>query len=104
MEIFYPIAIGWLIDNFIPWQKDMQSTTASIKQKLHFIIECIDDEKILKAIYILLGNLRNEGEDHELTDEQLKELEKREADHLAGKTKSYSLEEFKNIINKNYGY
>ena len=82
----------------------MQLTTASIKQKLHFIIECIDDENILEAFYTILGSYRHDAEEYELTDEQLKELEKREADHLARKTKSYSLEEFRNKMNKKYGY
>ena len=82
----------------------MQPATASIKEKLHQTIECIDDEKIPEAFYTILGSYRNEAEEYELTDEQLKELEKREADHLAGKTKSYSLEEFRNRMNKSYGY
>jgi len=82
----------------------MQPTAISIKEKLHQKIECIDDEKVLEAFYTILDNYRNEAEDYELTDEQFKELEKREADHLAGKTKSYSLEEFRKIMNEKYGY
>ncbi len=82
----------------------MQPTTTSIKEKLHQTFECIDDEKILEAVNTILGSYRNEAEEYELTDEQLKELENREADHLAGKTKSYSLEEFRNRMNKKYGY
>jgi len=31
---------------------------------------------------------RNNAEDYELTDNEFKELEKKEADHLAGKTKN----------------
>ena len=71
---------------------------------MHQTIECIDDEKILEAFYTILGSYRNEAEEYELNDEQLKELERREADHLLGKTKSYSLEEFRNRMNKKYGY
>lgn len=82
----------------------MQSTPTSIKEKLHERIECINDEKVLEAFYTILDNYKNEAEDYELTKVQLKELEKREADYLSGKTKSHSLEEFKKIMNKKYGY
>ena len=82
----------------------MQPTITSIKEKLHQTIECIEDEKVLEAFYTILGSYRNEAEDYELTDEQYKELKQRQADHLSGKTKSYSLEEFKKIMNEQYGY
>ena len=82
----------------------MQPTAISIKEKLHQTIDCIDDEKVLEAFYTILGSYRNEAVDYELTDEQLQGLEKREADHLAGKTKSHSLEEFRKIMNEKYGY
>lgn len=36
------------MDNFIPKQKDMKPTNALIKQKLHFIIERIRNEKNTK--------------------------------------------------------
>jgi putative addiction module component (TIGR02574 family) len=82
----------------------MHPTALSIKEKLHQTIECIDDEKVLEAFYTILESFKNEAEGYELTDEQSKELERREADHLAGKTKSYSVEEFEKIMNQKYGY
>ena len=82
----------------------MPKTAISIKEKLHERIDCIDDEKVLEAFYVILDSHKNEAEDYELTDEQLKELEQREADHLSGKTKSHTLEEFRTIINKKYGF
>ena len=82
----------------------MPKTILSIKEKLHEKIEGIDDEKVLEAFYIILDSHKNEAEDYELNDKQFKELERREADHLAGKTKSYTLEEFKTLMNKKYGY
>jgi putative addiction module component (TIGR02574 family) len=82
----------------------MQSSIISLKAKLHQTIEGIEDEKVLEAFYTILGSYRNAAEDYELTDEQLAELEKREADHLAGRTKSYSLEEFKKTMNAKYGF
>lgn len=33
----------------------MQPAALLIKEKLHQIIECIDDEKILEAFYAILG-------------------------------------------------
>jgi hypothetical protein len=82
----------------------MQPDVISIKEKLHERIDLIEDEKILQAFYIILEGYKNEAEDYVLTDAQLKELEKRETDHLAGKTKSYTLEEIKKSMNDKYGY
>ena len=82
----------------------MQSSIISLKEKLHQTIECIEDEKVLEAFYTILGSYRNEAEDYKPTDEQLTELGKREADHLAGRTKSYSLEEFKKRMSAKYGF
>lgn len=64
----------------------------------------MEDEKVLEAFYTILGNHRNEAEDYELTNDQLIELEKREANHLAGKTKSYSLEQHIQMTKENYGF
>lgn len=82
----------------------MKPTGISIKEKLHQTIDGIDDENILKAFYTILGSYRNEAEDYELTDEQLEELEKREADYLSGTTKGNSLAEFKKTMNEKYGF
>jgi|GEM_PF-1795855 len=82
----------------------MQNVTISIKDKLHQAIECIDDEKVLEAFYTILGSYRNEAEDYVLTDEQYKELKKREEDHMAGTSKSYSLEEHIHMTNVKYGF
>ncbi len=82
----------------------METVALSIKEKLHQAIELIDDEKVLEAFYTILGSYRNEAEDYVLTDDQIKELEKREADHLAGRTKSYSLEEHIKMTKEKYGF
>ena len=82
----------------------MQPSIMSLKEKLHQTIECIEDEKVLEAFYTILGSYRNEAEDYELTDEQLTELEKREADHLAGRTKNYSLEQHIQMTKEKYGF
>jgi len=78
----------------------MQQTETSIKDKLYQTIESIDDIKVLEAFYTILSSYTNEAAD----DTIINELEKREADHIAGKTATYSLEEFKNRTNKRYGY
>lgn len=82
----------------------MQSSILSIKEKLHHTIECIEDEKVLEAFYTILGSYTNQADDYELTDKQLIELEKREADHLAGRTKSYTLEQHIHLTKDKYGF
>lgn len=82
----------------------MPSTVISIKEKLHQTIDSIDDDKILEAFYIILGSYRNVAEEYVLSDKDLIELKKRETDHIAGRTKSYSTDEIKKIINEKYGY
>jgi len=80
----------------------MQQAATSIKEKLHQRIEGIDDEKMLEALHVITGGYSNE--DIDSSDEVLKELEKREADHIAGKTASYSLDELKEKINNKFGF
>ncbi len=82
----------------------MPSTVISIKEKLHQTIDSIDDDKILEAFYIILGSYRNVAEEYVLSDKDLIELKKRETDHIAGRTKSYSTDEIKKIITEKYGY
>jgi putative addiction module component (TIGR02574 family) len=82
----------------------MSKAAQSLKEKIHERIEGIDDEKVLEAFYVILDNHKNEAEDYELTDEQMKELEMREAEHLSGKDKGYNLEEFIATTKKRYGF
>ncbi len=82
----------------------MPSTPTSIKEKLHERIECINDEKVLEPFYTILYNYKNEAEDYELTDVQLKELEKREADYLSGKDKAVTIVDFIKITNEKYWF
>ncbi len=71
----------------------MQSSVITIKEKLHQKIESIDDEKVLKAFYVILKSYNNEAEEYELSDEQWDEIKDREAEYLSGKDKGISLEE-----------
>jgi hypothetical protein len=60
----------------------MSKTAQSLKEKIHERIEGIDDEKVLEAFYVILNNHKNEAEDYQLSDDQIKMLEDREADYL----------------------
>lgn len=82
----------------------MPKTTTSIKEKLHERIESIDDEKVLEAFYTILDNYKNEAADYVLTDEQFKELKRREADYLSGKDKGVTLEEHIKMTKEKYGF
>ena len=79
-------------------------TINNIKTELHQRIDAMDNDKVLEAVYTLLENSKNEAEDYELSDADLKELEKREADYLSGNNKGYSLDEFKAMIKEKYGF
>jgi putative addiction module component (TIGR02574 family) len=65
-------------------------TTASIKQRLHEYIESAEDKK-LKAIYTLLED--DIEDEHQLTDEQKAELDRRLYNYQNGIGKNYTWEE-----------
>jgi|CryBogDrversion2_2_1035213.scaffolds.fasta_scaffold384199_1 putative addiction module component (TIGR02574 family) len=71
-------------------------STIEIKEKILDYIEYADDN-VLEAIYTLL---RANMDEHSLSDEQMAEVERRRADHLSGKSKTYSWEEAKKMIGK----
>ena len=72
-------------------------TTLTIRQKLMTYLADADDSKV-KAIYTLLEREIQEGDTFALTDDQISILEKEQALHLSGQTKSYSREESIEII------
>jgi len=49
----------------------MQSSIISLKEKFHQTIDCMEDEKLLKALNTILSSYRNKAEDYELTGNQL---------------------------------
>ncbi len=79
-------------------------SSINLKKELHQRIEIIEDENLLLAFLTILDNLKNETKDYELNDVQIKELEKRDADYLSGKSKSYTLEEFQKTTKKKFGF
>jgi hypothetical protein len=63
-----------------------------LREKLHEYIN-IADEQHLSAIYVLVeDNIPFSGED-KYDEATLKMLDQRRADHLSGKSKSYTIEE-----------
>ncbi len=77
-------------------------TKTALKKK---IVEFVDstDEKILQVVYTILEEhikFKKEEESH-LTDEDVKELDRRWTNYKKGKTKTYSLEELKKEALKN---
>ncbi|HEY8928250.1 MAG TPA: addiction module protein [Mucilaginibacter sp.] len=67
--------------------------TSQIKQQLHDYIDSAEDKK-LKAIYTLVkDDIDVSTDDSFLTAEQKSILDQRYADHLSGKSKSYTWEE-----------
>jgi hypothetical protein len=57
----------------------------------------------LQAILTLLNQKNVINDNHALSDEQIKFLEEREAEYLAGRDKGETLEEFKKKMKKKYG-
>lgn len=76
-------------------------TTTILKKKLTKAISEIDDAGLLQAVYTILEKQLGSQSEYELTSSQKKELDRRVADHKAGRTKSYPWEEVKkNLLNR----
>jgi len=69
-------------------------TTALLKKKLSKAINSIDDTGFLQALHTIV-QLKKDEVVFELTPAQRKELDRRMAAHLNGKSKSYSWMEVK---------
>ena len=78
--------------------------TTKIKEELHQRIDAMENDKVLEAVYILLENAKNEAEDYVLSEDDIKELERRDAAYEAGENKGYPLDEFKARIKDKYGF
>lgn len=75
-------------------------TTTLIKKKLKEAINEIDDSDFLQALHTIV-NSKKEGEAlYQLTPAQKKELNRRQARHKSGQSKSYSWAEAKKSLLK----
>ena len=75
--------------------------TSALKKEIYQAIDNTKDNEILEAVYtILKRTVVNEEEATELTTAQKKELDKRLADHKAGKLKYYTIDELKKAVFK----
>ena len=84
----------------------MQPTVADItlKDKIHFAISDIEDEKILESIYTLINDTNSQKENSTVENEQLSILKEREANYLAGQQKGFTPEEIDSKIQGKYGF
>jgi len=65
-------------------------TTTLIKKKLTTAINKIDDNDFLQALHTIVNAKKEEEAIYELSPAQKKELDKRQARHQSGESKSYS--------------
>jgi hypothetical protein len=76
-------------------------TTTALKKKIYKYIDHTD-EKILQIVYTILEEhiKLKEGEEHLLSDIDLKELDSRWENYKKGQSKTFTLDEAKKEINK----
>lgn len=74
--------------------------TATLKKEIYQAIDNTKDNEILEAVYTILKRTIIEEEPTELTAEQKKDLDKRLADHKAGKLKYYTIDEVRKAVVK----
>lgn len=65
-------------------------TTTLIKKKLTSAINQIDDSNFLQALHTIVNAKKEEEAIYQLSPMQKKELDKRQARHKSGESKSYS--------------
>lgn len=70
-------------------------TTTLLKKKLTKAINEIEDEQFLEALHTIVSSKQEDEMIYELSAAQKKELDKRKANHLSGKSRSYSWAEVK---------
>lgn len=74
-----------------------------VKKKLHNAIDGIDNEELLQAMLTIIAQGNYQQRRYELTDDQLSILKEREEEYLKGNSKTQTLDEFKDKMNKKYG-
>jgi hypothetical protein len=72
-------------------------TTTVIRKKLIHYLENADEKKV-KAVYTIFEDEINQENSFNLSEEQIKILDKERRKHVSGKSKSYTWEDAKKII------
>lgn len=76
-------------------------SVSEIKEQLHYAIETIEDEAFLEAILTIV---QQSAGTVQLSDEELKIVEEREAKYQSGETKARPWKEIQEEIRKKYGF
>jgi hypothetical protein len=79
---------------YIIW---LTMTTTALKKELIKAIGNSDDASFLQAVYTLV-NEKSQEQRYALNPDQWKEIERRQKEYKAGKSKTYTLEETKKMM------
>ena len=74
----------------------MNTTTLTLKEEVHAIIEDIDDDEVLKAVHTLVKPYSHE---YDIPEEHWIKIEKDDADYENGLGKNYSWKDVETILN-----
>lgn len=74
--------------------------TSTLKKEIYQAIDSTKDNEILEAVYTILKRTVVEEDTTELTAAQKKDLDKRLADHKAGKLKYFTIDEVRKSVLK----
>ncbi len=77
-------------------------TTAALKKEITKVIDTIEDENFLQAIYTIINN-RNPRYDFELNDDDKQLLMEQETEYKSGKAITYTKEQVRKMVLKNLG-
>ncbi len=77
-------------------------TNSTLKKEIHKVIDNIEDNQVLEAVFTLLNVTRAQN-DYELSENDIKIIEERRSNYKKGKTKTYTVSEVKKKILKNLG-
>lgn len=75
----------------------MESSTVSVKEEIHELIDAIQDEKVLEAVRTLIKPYTSAL----ISEEYWQQLEEEDMNYKSGKGKNYSWDEVKKLLNKN---
>lgn len=77
-------------------------TNSTLKKEIHKVIDNIEDNQVLEAVFTLLNVTRAQN-DYELSENDIKIIEERRSNYKKGKTKTYTVSAVKKKILKNLG-